>query len=153
VNTSTGRFAGRSSLAAPRAAGWEYVTRLRLDVEAAEAAAHAREKLKAKRGLPGIYDLVIDATNIWLTLHETVGHATELDRALGWEANMAGTSFVTPDQRGKLKFGSSLMNVVADRSQEGGLATIAYDDDGMKCSGAGFPIIQEGVFRNYQMAI
>jgi TldD protein len=152
VNTSTGRFAFRSSLAAPRGAGWEYVAGLRLAEEASEAAPQAREKLAAKPVVPGRYDLVIDGTNLWLTLHESVGHATELDRALGWEADLAGTTFVTPDQRGKLRFGSPLMNVDAERTQDGGLSTVAYDDDGVKCS-AGFPIIRDGVFENYQMAI
>ncbi len=153
VNTSTGRFASRSSLAAPRGAGWEYVAGLRLAEEASEAAPQAREKLSAKRLEPGKYDLVIDGTNLWLTIHESVGHATELDRALGWEADLAGTTFVTPDQRGKLQFGSALMNIDAERSQEGGLSTVGYDDDGVKGSDAGFPIVSSGIFRNYQMAI
>jgi len=153
VNSQSARFASRSSLAAPRSAGWEYVSGLHLDADVREASAQAREKLSAKRVVPGNYDLVIDATNLWLTLHESVGHATELDRALGWEADYAGTSLVTPDQRGKLQFGSPLMNVQADRSQDGGLATILYDDDGVKCSNAGFPIITNGIFQNYQMSI
>ena len=153
VNPSTGRFASRSSLAAPRAAGWEYVRDLGLDREAAEAAPQAREKLRARRVAPGRYDLVIHPTNLWLTLHESVGHSTELDRALGWEANFAGTSFVTPDQRGRLQYGSPLMTIVADRTQEGGLASVGYDDDGVRSSDTGFAIIEEGVFKNYQMAI
>jgi TldD protein len=152
VDSASGRFATRESLAAPRAAGFDYITGLNLADEAREAAPQAREKLKAKRVVPGAYDLVIDATNLWLTLHESIGHSTELDRALGWEANYAGTSFVTPDQRGKLQLGSELMNVMAERTREGGLATVAYDDDGVKCDGS-FPIIEAGVFRNYQMAI
>jgi len=153
VDTSTGRFAFRSSLAAPRAAGWEYVAGLRLAEEASEAAPQAREKLTAKRVVPGRYDLVIDGTNLWLTIHESVGHATELDRALGWEADLAGTTFATPDQRGKLQFGSPLLNVDAERIQEGGLSTVGYDDDGVKCSDTGFAIIRDGVFQNFQMAI
>ncbi len=153
INRATGAFATRSSMAAPRAAGWEYVAQLGLDAEAREATLQAQEKLAARRAAPGRYDLVIDATNLWLTLHETVGHATELDRALGWEANFAGTTFVSPDQRGRLQFGSALMNVHADRSRDGGLATIAYDDDGVSCGRASFPIISDGIFRNYQMSI
>ena len=153
VNTATGRFASRSSLAAPRGAGWEYVAGLRLVEEAREAAPQAREKLAAKRIAPGRYDLVIDGTNLWLTIHESVGHATELDRALGWEADLAGTTFVTPEQRGKLQFGSALMNIDAERTREGGLSTVGYDDDGVKCSDAGFAIVSDGVFQNYQMAI
>jgi TldD protein len=153
VDKPSGRFATRASLAAPRGAGWEYVEAQDLVGEATLAAQQAREKLAAKPVDPGKYDLVIDPTNLWLTIHESVGHATELDRALGWEANFAGTSFVTPDKLGKLQFGSALMNVTADRSQPSGLATTAFDDDGVRCAGAEFPIITQGVFQNYQMAI
>ncbi|HML14950.1 MAG TPA: TldD/PmbA family protein [Xanthobacteraceae bacterium] len=153
VDKQSGRFATRASLVAPRGAGWDYIEGLDLLGEATLAAQQAREKLAAKPVTPGKYDLVIDPTNLWLTIHESVGHSTELDRALGWEANFAGTSFVTPDKLGKLKFGSALMNVTADRSQPGGLATTAFDDDGVRCAGAEFPIIADGIFQNYQMAI
>ncbi|MBV8538826.1 MAG: TldD/PmbA family protein [Alphaproteobacteria bacterium] len=151
VDKSSGRFAGRSSLAAPRAAGWDYVLGLNLADEAARAAPEAREKLAAKSVEPGRYDLVIDATNLWLTLHESVGHSTELDRALGWEAGYAGTSFVTPDKRGSLRFGSELMTVTAERDQAGGLASVGYDDDGVKP--VAFTIVRGGIFEMYQMAI
>lgn len=152
VDKSSGRFTTCDSLAPPRGAGWEYVLGLGLASEAAAMAPKAREKLTARPVAPGTYDLVVDASNLWLTLHETVGHATELDRALGAEANYAGTSFVTPAQRGALQFGSPLMNVVADRSQIGGLSTVGYDDDGVKCAD-NFSIIRDGIFQNYQMAI
>jgi TldD protein len=153
VNKQTGKFADRDSFAAPRAAGWDYVEACDLVGEAARAGAEVREKLAAKSVEPGSYDLVIDPTNLFLTIHETIGHSTELDRALGWEADFAGTSFVTPDKLDALQFGSPLMTVIADRSQEGGLATVAYDDDGAPTAGAEFPIVEDGVFRNYQMAL
>jgi len=153
IDKQSGRFATRASLAAPRGAGFEYVEAQDLLGEAALAAQQAREKLAAKPVTPGKYDLVVDPTNLWLTIHESVGHATELDRALGWEANYAGTSFATPDKLGTLRYGSPLMNITGDRSQPGGLATVAFDDDGVRCAGAEFPIIAGGVFRNYQMAI
>jgi TldD protein len=153
VDKQSGRFATRASLVAPRGAGWDYVETLNLADEATLAAQQAREKLAAKPVTPGTYDLVLDPTNLWLTIHESVGHATELDRALGWEANFAGTSFVTPDKLGTLRYGSPLMNVTADRSQPGGLATTAFDDDGVRCAGAEFRIIADGIFQNYQMAI
>jgi len=121
--------------------------------EAALAADQARAKLKAKPVTPGKYDLVIDPTNLWLTIHESIGHSTELDRALGWEADYTGTSFLTPDKLGKFQFGSPLVNIVGDRSQEGGLATVGYDDDGVRSVGAEFPIIKNGVFESYQMAV
>jgi TldD protein len=153
VDKKSGKFASRDTLAAPRGEGWEYITRYDFSGEAALAAEQARQKLAAKPVVPGQYDLVITPSNLYLTIHETIGHSTELDRALGWEANYAGTSFVTPDKLGKLKFGNPLMTVMADRSQAGGLATIGFDDDGVKCAGAEFPIIENGIFKNYQTAL
>jgi TldD protein len=153
IDKSSGRFATRESLAPARGAGWDYVLSCGLIEEAARAAEQAREKLQAKPVAPGVRDVVIDPTNLWLTIHETVGHSTELDRALGWEANFAGTSFVKPHMLGELQFGSELMTIVADRSQEGGLSTIRFDDDGAPSELAEFPIVEKGVFRNYQMAL
>jgi TldD protein len=153
IDKQSGRFASRSTLAAPRGSGWEYIDGYDLAAEAALAAGQARQKLAARSVEPGQYDLVIDPTNLWLTIHETIGHSTELDRALGWEANYAGTSFVTPDKLDNLQLGSPLVNIMADRSQHGGLATVGYDDDGVRSIGAEFPIIRNGVFENYQMAL
>jgi TldD protein len=153
IDKQSGKFATRDSLLPPRAAGWEYVSGYDGAAEAALAAVQAREKLAAKPVEPGVYDLVIDPANLWLTIHESTGHSTELDRALGWEADFAGTSFVTPDMLDGLQFGSPLMTVMADRSQAGGLATIGYDDDGVRTKGAEFPIVEKGIFRNYQMAL
>ncbi len=153
IDKTTGKFASRSSLAAPRGSGYDYILGYDFVGEAAKAAEQAHEKLKAKPVAPDDYDLVIDPTNLWLTLHESVGHPTELDRALGWEANFAGTTFCTPDKLGKLQYGSELMHVVADRSQEGGLSTVGYDDDGVRSVGTEFDIIKDGIFVNYQMAI
>ena len=153
IDKQSGRFATRASLVAPRGAGWEYVEAQDFLGEATLAAHQAREKLSAKPVTPGKYDLVVDPTNLWLTIHESVGHATELDRALGWEANFAGTSFVTPDKLGTLRYGSPLMNVTGQRSEPGDLATTAFDDDGVRTAGAEFRIIADGIFQNYQMAI
>ena len=153
IDKQSGRFATRATVAAPRGSGWEYIDGYDFLGEAALAAGEARAKLKARSVEPGKYDLVIDPTNLWLTIHESIGHSTELDRALGWEANYAGTSFVTPDKLGKFQFGSPLVTIMADRSQHGGLATIGYDDDGVRSIGAEFPIIRNGVFANYQMAL
>ncbi len=89
------------------------------------------EHAKAPSVEPGSYDLVIDPTNLWLTIHESIGHATELDRALGYEAAYAGTSFATPDKLHTLRYGSEVMNVTGDRTIEHGLATIGYDDEGV----------------------
>jgi TldD protein len=153
VDKSSGRFASRESLAPPRGAGWDYIESCDLVAEAALAGTQAREKLAAKPVEPGVYDVVIAPTNLFLTIHETIGHSTELDRALGWEADFAGTSFVTPDKLGNLQFGAPMMTVIADRSQPEGLATVAFDDDGVRTAGNEFPIIENGVFKNYQMAL
>src|SRR5262245_38624305 len=153
IDRQSGRFASRASLAAPRGEGWEYIEQYDFLAEAALAAQEVQQKLKAKPVAPGQYDLVLDPTNLWLTIHESIGHPTELDRALGWEANFAGTSFVTPDKLGKFQYGSPLMTIMADRSQAGGLSTVGFDDDGVRSIGAEFPIIKDGVFQNYQMAM
>ena len=83
----------------------------------------AAEKLTAKSVEAGQYDLILEPTNLWLTIHESIGHPTELDRAIGEEANYAGTSFVAPPEKtiGKLKYGPEFMNIQADRTQEGSL--------------------------------
>ena len=153
VDRAAGRVAMRDCLTPARGAGWEYLETAGLIEEAALAGAQTRAKLAAKPVTPGDYDLVIDPSNLWLTIHETVGHSTELDRVLGWEANFAGTSFVKPHMLNSLRFGSDLMTIVADRSQPGGLSTIGYDDDGAPAESAEFPIVENGVFRNFQMAL
>ena len=98
---------------------------------------------------PGRYDLVIDPSNLWLTIHESVGHATEYDRAIGYEAAYAGTSFATPDLLGTLRYGSPLMHVTGDRTVPHGLATIGYDDDGVATSA--WDLVRDGVLVGYQL--
>lgn len=153
VDRAAGRMASRDSLTPARGAGWEYITGAGLLAEAALAGQQARAKLAAKPVASGDYDVIIDPTNLWLTIHETVGHSTELDRVLGWEANFAGTSFVKPSMLNNLRFGSELMTIFADRSQPGALSTIGYDDDGAPAESAEFNIIEKGVLRNFQMAL
>ncbi|ARN81707.1 TldD/PmbA family protein [Methylocystis bryophila] len=153
VDKKSGRFATRDSLIPPRGAGWDHVEACGFLEEARRGAEEARQKLHAKPVAPGRRDLVIEPSNLFLTIHETVGHSTELDRALGWEANFAGTTFVKPQRLGELRFGSELMTIFADRRQEGALATIGYDDDGAPASFADFNIVEKGVFKNFQMAI
>jgi len=99
--------------------------------------------------IAGPTDLVIDPTNLWLTIHESIGHATEYDRAIGYEAAYAGTSFATPDKLGTMRYGSPLMNVTADRTVEFGLATIGYDDEGV--SAQSWDLVRDGVFVGYQL--
>jgi TldD protein len=153
VDKASGRFATRDSLAPGRGAGWDYAISCGLIEEARQGAEDAQRKLRAKPVQPGLRDVVIAPSNLFLTIHETVGHSTELDRALGWEANFAGTSFVKPDMLGDLRFGSELMTILADRTQEGGLATIGFDDDGAPASAADFAIVENGVFESFQMAL
>ncbi len=153
VDKTTGRFETRGSLAAPRGSGYEYVEEYDFLGEAPKAAEEAKQKHTAKSVEPGKKDLVIHPTNLWLTIHESVGHPTELDRALGYEANFAGTSFVTTEKLGKLKYGSEFITIIGDRTQPGGLATGGYDDDGVRTQGAEFPIIKNGQFQNYQLAV
>jgi TldD protein len=148
VDKASGRFAERNLLTTPAGAGWEYVEGYPLLEEVRVAAEQAKEKLTAKSVAPGKKDLVLSPEHLWLTIHESIGHPTELDRALGYEANFAGTSFVTTDQLGKLQYGSPLMNVVGDKVQAGGLATCGYDDDGVKTTE--FDIIKGGRFVGYQ---
>lgn len=146
-------FASRASLAQPIGRGYEAVRGYDFEAEARLAVDQAREKLQAPSVTPGPRDLVIHPTNLWLTIHESIGHPTELDRALGYEANFAGTSFCTPDGLDRLRYASERVTVRADRTQAHGLATVAYDDDGVKTSGREFNIIDRGMFRNYQMAL
>jgi TldD protein len=153
VDPKKGEFATRSSLRPPRAAGWEHLTGWDAAAESALAVEQARAKMAAPSVVAGRYDLVINPSNLWLTIHETVGHPTELDRALGYEANFAGTSFCTPDKLDSLQYGSSMVNLFADRSAAGGLSTVMWDDDGVKTQGREFPIVKDGVFRNFQMAL
>jgi TldD protein len=97
----------------------------------------------------GVYDLVIDPSNLWLTIHESIGHATELDRAVGYEAAYAGTSFATFDKLGSLVYGSPVMHVTGDRTVEHGLATVAIDSEGV--AGQSFDLIRDGVLVGYQL--
>jgi TldD protein len=153
VDPKKGGFASRASMRPPRGAGYEHLSEWDAAAEAALAVEQAREKMAAPSVTPGKMDLVIAPSNLWLTIHETVGHPTELDRALGYEANFAGTSFCTPDKLDSLQYGSELVNLIADRSAAGGLSTVSWDDDGVQTAGKEFPIVKDGVFRNFQMAL
>ncbi len=153
TDEKTGRFAEREGSVPPRGGGWEHVTSLALTADAARAVEEAREKLAAPSVEPGRKDLVIAPSNLWLTIHETVGHPTELDRALGDEANFAGTSFCTPDKLDRLRYASDIVSFRGERTEPGGVATTAFDDDGAPTAGREFFIVEKGVFRSYQMAL
>jgi TldD protein len=135
---------------APMGRGYEHVRDARLVDNAPRWAAEAVQKLTAKPVEVGRYDLVLHPSHLWLTIHESVAHPTELDRALGFEANYAGTSFVSPPEAmlGKLKFGSPLMNMRGDRSEPGSLSAVGWDDEGVKPES--FDIVKDGIFVDYQ---
>lgn len=135
---------------APMGRGYEHVTEARLEANAPRWAEEAVAKLSAKPVEPGRYDLILHPNHLWLTIHESVAHPTELDRAMGYEANYAGTSFVFPPEKvlGTLKFGSPLMNIRGDRSQPGSLAACGWDDDGVQPES--FDIVKNGIFVDYQ---
>ena len=151
VDRGAGAFYSMRTLAPPVGRGWEYLTGTGwdFDAETAELPELLMEHVKAPSVEAGSYDLVIDPSNLWLTIHESIGHATELDRALGYEAAYAGTSFATPDKLNRLRYGSAVMNVTGDRVVEHGLATIGYDDEGV--AGQQFDIVRDGVLVGYQL--
>lgn len=166
TDAKTGKYESRNALSSPMGMGFEYLipkkeeeiqsvltlykNRYNMIEDATTAARHADEKLRSKPVEPGKYDLVIDPTNLFLTIHESVGHPTELDRVLGYEANFAGTSFLTLDkwESKKFNFGSKMVNFEADKTQERSLAAVGYDDEGVKCKN--WDIIKDGVLVNYQ---
>lgn len=166
TDKASGKFETRNALSAPVGMGYEYLEPLesekikglfnlyrnRYDLleDVKTAAIQLEEKLKAKPVEPGKYDLVLDPTNLFLTIHESVGHPTELDRVLGYEANFAGTSFLTLDKwkSGNFNFGSPIVNFLADKTQRGSLGAVGYDDDGVQCGE--WDIIKNGILVNYQ---
>jgi TldD protein len=150
IDRSGSRFDSMTTLAPPVGRGYEYVTGgYDWDTELAELPDLLGQKLAAPTVEPGTYDLVVDPTNLWLTIHESIGHATELDRALGYEANYAGTSFATYDKLGSLRYGSEHLNITGDRTVEHGLSTIGYDDDGV--AGQQWTIVDRGTLVGYQV--
>jgi len=169
VDKATGKFRTRESLASPVGLGFEYfdakpedkiqaaggVTTLyrnSIDLleEARACGRQARDKLTAKSVEPGKYDLVLSPDHLFLTIHESVGHPTELDRVLGYEANYAGTSFATLDKwrTKQFKFGAERVNFFADKTTPGSLGAVGYDDEGVACKR--WDIIKDGVLVNYQ---
>jgi TldD protein len=146
-------FETMRTLAPPVGRGWEYLPGgaggWDWDAELARMPELLAEKLAAPSVEAGIYDLVVDPSNLWLTIHESIGHATELDRAVGYEAAYAGTSFATFDQLGTLAYGSPVMHVTGDRTMEHGLATVAIDSEGVEAQS--FDLIRDGVLVGYQL--
>jgi len=152
VDAAAGTFETMRTLAPPSARGWEAVAGddvWNWSEELAQLPSLLAEKSKAPSVTAGPTDLVIDPSNLWLTIHESIGHATEYDRAIGYEAAYAGTSFATPDKLGTMRYGSPVMNVTADRTVEYGLATIGFDDEGVRAQR--WDLVRDGVFVGYQL--
>ncbi len=166
IDKASGRFRTRDGLSAPMGMGYEYLDadpsqRFELPggvvaygrsydmrADAIAAARQARQKLSAPSVKPGRYDLVVDPSNLFLTIHENVGHPLELDRVLGYEANYAGTSFATLDKRGAFRWGSDRVNFFADKTQPGSLGAVGYDDEGVKCKR--WDLVKDGILVDYQ---
>ncbi len=166
IDKESGKFQTRRSLSSPMGMGYEYlipseeskvhgiVTRYKDHYDILEdvknAANDVSQKIVAKSVEAGKYDLILDPSHLWLTIHESVAHPTELDRVLGYEANYAGTSFLTLDKwkSQNFHFGSKLVNIVADKLQPGSLGAVGYDDEGVKCKQ--WDLIKDGVLVSYQ---
>lgn len=127
--------------------GWEYVMGLQLETEAPRVVDEARALVRAPRCPAGTADVIIGPAMVALQIHESCGHALELDRILGDEAGFAGTSFIGPDARGRLRYGSGAVNVVADPTVMGARGSFGFDDEGQPARRE--MLIQEGVVRNF----
>ena len=167
VDKASGEFKTRAALSAPVGMGYEYLSGRaegKVDApttvlydryydmveDAGLAAEQARATLSAKSVEPGQYTLVLEPSHLFLTIHESVGHPLELDRVLGYEANYAGTSFATLDKwRSKsFNYGSELVTLFADRTQENSLGVVGWDDEGVPAKR--WDLVKDGILVNYQ---
>jgi len=166
VDPESGKFKTRGAISSPMGMGWEYLNgdpaakvqgvmprygnRYDMKEDAVNAAMQTKEVMTAKSVEAGKYDLVLDPSHLWLTIHESVGHPLELDRVLGYEANYAGTSFATLDkwESKDFEYGSDKVNLVADKTQPGSLGCVGYDDEGVKCKE--WDLVKDGILVNYQ---
>lgn len=166
IDPKTGKFETRQALSSPVGMGYEYLqtnpkdkvtgitTRYNKGYDMLEdvisAAKQTKEKLTAKSVEAGKYDLVLDPSHLWLTIHESVGHPLELDRVLGYEANFAGTSFATLDkwQSKNFNYGSKEVNLFADKTQVGSLGAVGWDDEGVATKK--WDLVKDGTLVNYQ---
>ncbi len=127
--------------------GYEHVRALDLPGHAEEYRDQALALLTADPCPSGTFDLILGGGQLALQIHESVGHPNEFDRVLGFEADLAGRSFVTPEKRGNFRYGSDIVNLVADSGLEGGLATLGWDDDGVPAQR--WHVVEAGIHRNY----
>jgi TldD protein len=129
------------------AAGWEHIAKLGLVEEAERTATEAVELLSAKECPSEVTTLVLDSGQVELQIHESIGHPVELDRVLGMEEAYAGSSFLTPADRGKLRYASDLVSITADATLDGGLGSFGWDDEGVPARRT--PIIVDGIFQDF----
>jgi TldD protein len=168
IDKASGKFKFRQAISAPMGMGYEYLIpknedkmtgpeglmfyRNSYDIveDAAIAAVQAKEKITAKSVAPGKYDLVLEPNHLGLTIHESVGHPLELDRILGYEANYAGTSFVSLEKlkSGSFDYGSKLVNIFADKTLPGSLGAVGYDDEGVACKR--WDLVKNGILVDLQ---
>jgi TldD protein len=168
IDKQSGQFKTRTAFSAPVGMGYEYLDARAEDKikgpggiilynnsydiieDATMAAKHTREMIAAKSVEPGKYDMVLEPSHLWLTIHESVGHPLELDRVLGYEANYAGTSFATLDKlkSKSFQYGNKVVNFVADKIQPGSLGAVGYDDEGVKTKN--WDLVKDGILVNYQ---
>jgi TldD protein len=168
VDKASGKFKSRDAMSAPMGLGYEYLIPKKEDKlpgpagivlyrnsydiieDAAMAAKQTKEMIAAKSVEPGKYDLVLEPNHLGLTIHESVGHPLELDRILGYEANFAGTSFVSIEKMksGAFNYGSKQVTIFADKTQPGSLGAVGYDDEGVKCKQ--WDLIKEGILVNLE---
>jgi TldD protein len=134
----------------PMGLGYEHVLAARMVANAPGWAEEAVQKLGARAVEPGTYDLVLLPSHLFLTIHESIAHPTELDRIMGYEANFAGTSFIGPleDYMGRFRYGPEFMQVQGERSAAGGLSTVGYDDEGVRPRD--YLVVRDGVLWDLQ---
>ena len=147
VAVDAGSSAYRNVLGTALAGGFEHIIATDFPAQAEAAAKEAVLKCSAKTPTPGDYTLILDGHNLALTMHESVGHPTELDRVLGYELGFAGGSFATTDKLNKFQYGSPIVNFTANNRILFGGASVGYDDEGVECSS--FPVIKEGFLVGY----
>ena len=148
IDRRRGSFETRDSYSAPQGKGYESFTDYPWREDVRQAASDVQEKATAPSVAPGKYDLILHPSHLWLTIHESIGHPTEYDRAIGMEANYAGTSFLTPDHLGKLRLGSGIVNFEAEKTSPGSLATCGFDDEGVETRE--WALVKDGLFVDYQ---
>lgn len=143
-------FQSRNWVTYPAARGYEYVLQEITPEKVEQWAAEAAQKLTADGVEPGKHNLILHPTHLWLTIHESIGHPTELDRAMGYEANYAGTSFLAPPSKvlNNLRYGPEFMQLEGERTAPGGLASIGWDAEGVKADK--WMMIKDGIFVDYQ---